>query len=243
MDKTIEQVKQLAHRYGVPKLVLFGSRARGDHHARSDYDFAVWGCTPQQRAQFSDAVENDLDSLYSVDLVFVSEHTDAALLQNIEKDGICLLDRYNTKFENLTNAVERLREGVQAYQENPAQIIRDGVPIFAHLLKALDYTIANDLGRILLIRLHAFAQAFYSIGEIFEFRIVTIQQANPVLLYILKQCCIGVFADKHQINRIQRVQIVFNSIAELRTLLRRASPYREIVVAAGVMIAAGTRTE
>ena len=36
MDKTIEQVKQLAHRYGVPKLVLFGSRARGDHHARSD---------------------------------------------------------------------------------------------------------------------------------------------------------------------------------------------------------------
>ena len=80
MDKTIEQVKRLAHRYGVPKLVLFGSRARGDYRARSDYDFAVWGCTAQQRAQFSDAVENDLDSLYSVDLVFVSEHTDAALL-------------------------------------------------------------------------------------------------------------------------------------------------------------------
>ena len=96
MDKTIEQVKQLAHRCRVPKLVLFGSRARGDHHARSDYDFALWGCTPQQRVQFSDAVENDLDLLYSVDLVFVSEHTDAALLQNIEKDGICLLDRYNT---------------------------------------------------------------------------------------------------------------------------------------------------
>ena len=90
MDKTIEQVKQLAHRCGVPKLILFGSRARGDHHARSDYDFAVWGCTAQQRAQFSDAVENDLDSLYSVDLVFVSEHTDAALLTmtNIQQTKI-----------------------------------------------------------------------------------------------------------------------------------------------------------
>ena len=90
MDKTIEQVKRLAHRYGVPKLVLFGSRARGDYRARSDYDFAVWGCTPQQRAQFSDAVENDLDSLYSVDLVFVSEHTDAALLTmpNIQQTKI-----------------------------------------------------------------------------------------------------------------------------------------------------------
>ena len=90
MDKTIEQVKRLAHRFGVPKLVLFGSRARRDHHARSDYDFAVWGCTPQQRAQFSDAVENDLDSLYSVDLVFVNEHTDAALLTmpNIQQTKI-----------------------------------------------------------------------------------------------------------------------------------------------------------
>ena len=90
MDKTIEQVKQLAHRCGVPKLILFGSRARGDYRARSDYDFAVWDCTAQQRAQFSDAVENDLDSLYSVDLVFVSEHTDAALLTmpNIQQTKI-----------------------------------------------------------------------------------------------------------------------------------------------------------
>ena len=90
MDKTIEQVKRLAHRYGVPKLVLFGSRARGDHRARSDYDFAVWDCTAQQRAQFSDAVENDLDSLYSVDRVFVSEHTDAAFLTmpNIQQTKI-----------------------------------------------------------------------------------------------------------------------------------------------------------
>ena len=119
MDKTIEQVKQLAHRYGVPKLVLFGSRARGDHHARSDYDFAVWGCTPQQRAQFSDAVDNDLVSLYSVDLVFVSEHTDAALLQNIAQDGIIVFDRYIIRFQNFSNAVECLQEGIQAYQERP----------------------------------------------------------------------------------------------------------------------------
>ena len=49
--------------------------------------------------------------------------------------------------------------------------------------------------------------------------------------------------DKHQINRIQRVQIIFDSIAELRTLLRCAVPDRKIVVATGAIIAAGTRTE
>ena len=102
-------------------MVLFGSRAAAIIAPVATTILRSGGCTAQQRAQFSDAVENDLDSLYSVDLVFVSEHTDAALFQNIEKNGICLLDRYNTKFENLTNTVERLREGVQAYQENPDQ--------------------------------------------------------------------------------------------------------------------------
>lgn len=128
MDKTIEQVCALAAQYHAARLVLFGSRARGDCHARSDYDFAVWGITDtRQRALLQDAVENELDTLYPVDLVFVQENTDAALLQSIKKDGIILMDRYRTKLENFENAVARLREGVQAYQQAPAKIVRDGV--------------------------------------------------------------------------------------------------------------------
>ena len=115
MDKTIEQVCALAAQYHAARLVLFGSRARGDCHARSDYDFAVWGITDtRQRALLQDAV-------------FVQENTDAALLQSIKKDGIILMDRYRTKLENFENAVARLREGVQAYQQAPAKIVRDGV--------------------------------------------------------------------------------------------------------------------
>ena len=72
MDTTMEQIKQLAHRYHAQRLVLFGSRARGDHRARSDYDFAVWGCDAKQRILFQDAVENDLSSLHSIDLVFIN---------------------------------------------------------------------------------------------------------------------------------------------------------------------------
>lgn len=127
MDHTIEQLKAIAERYHVKRLVLFGSRARGDHHARSDYDFAVWGLDSKQRALFEDAVENDLNSLYSIDFVFVSEQTDVALLHNIEKEGITLMDRYQTKLDNFTHAVQRLREGIAAYQANPEKIIRDGV--------------------------------------------------------------------------------------------------------------------
>lgn len=127
MDNTIEQIKVLARQHRVMRLVLFGSRARGDHHARSDYDFAIWGLDAKQRALFQDAVENDLNSLYSIDLVFVNEQTDAALLHNIEKEGIVLMDRYQTKLDNFSHAVQRLREGIDAYQANPEKIVRDGV--------------------------------------------------------------------------------------------------------------------
>ncbi len=68
MDKTISQVKFFAEKYFISKLVLFGSRARGDSRERSDYDFAVWGLEGKPRALFQDAVENELDSLYPVDL-------------------------------------------------------------------------------------------------------------------------------------------------------------------------------
>lgn len=127
MDRMIEQIKELAMQHRAARLVLFGSRARGDCHARSDYDFAIWGMDPHNRILFQDAVENDLDTLYSIDLVFVDEHTDTALLASIKKDGIILMDRYQTKYENYAHAVARLREGIAAYQNDPQKIIRDGV--------------------------------------------------------------------------------------------------------------------
>ena len=127
MDKTIEQIKALAVKHRAARLVLFGSRARGDHHERSDYDFALWGLDTRQRTLLQDAVENDLDTLFSVDLVFVDGTTDAALLHNIEKDGILLMDRYQTKYANFRSAADSLREGLQAYQNTPSKIIRDGI--------------------------------------------------------------------------------------------------------------------
>mgnify|MGYP000864876135 FL=1 len=38
-----EGIVQLAHKYGLSRVVLFGSRARGDNWERSDVDLAVAG--------------------------------------------------------------------------------------------------------------------------------------------------------------------------------------------------------
>lgn len=61
MDKTLaplyHQLADLAAKYGAQKLVLFGSRARGDNTPRSDIDLAVYGMPKQNQSLFwSDAM-------------------------------------------------------------------------------------------------------------------------------------------------------------------------------------------
>ena len=41
-DNLINEIKTMAENYGVDKLVLFGSRARGDYKIKSDIDLAFW---------------------------------------------------------------------------------------------------------------------------------------------------------------------------------------------------------
>lgn len=41
MEQIYHQLANLAKRHGAKRLVLFGSRARGDYHERSDIDLAI----------------------------------------------------------------------------------------------------------------------------------------------------------------------------------------------------------
>ena len=80
---------QLAKDCGARKLVLFGSRARGDNRPRSDIDLAVYGMPEKQRGGF--AIEaDDLPTLLKLDIVHVSPNMDTAFRKNIEKDGVVL---------------------------------------------------------------------------------------------------------------------------------------------------------
>ena len=90
-----KQIAQLGARYGTiaEKSVLFGSRARGDNHPRSDIDLAIYGMPERQQASFYFAVEEELRTLLKFDLVHITQHTSPALLQNIQKDGVTLYEQ------------------------------------------------------------------------------------------------------------------------------------------------------
>lgn len=79
----------------VERVILFGSRARGDHRPRSDIDLAVScpGATPQQWFQVVDIVD-EADTLLEIDCVRLDEMAPAdRLRQRIEQEGIVLFDR------------------------------------------------------------------------------------------------------------------------------------------------------
>ena len=90
MDLSPALQKQLGARYGATKIVLFGSRARGDNHPRSDIDLAIYGMPERQQASF---FEEELQTLLKFDLVHITQHTSPALLQNIQKDGVTLYEQ------------------------------------------------------------------------------------------------------------------------------------------------------
>lgn len=79
----------LARQYGARKLVLFGSRARGDFRERSDIDLAVYGMPPENRTSFWLDAE-DLPTLLTLDIVHVAPDMNSEFLPNIEKNSVIL---------------------------------------------------------------------------------------------------------------------------------------------------------
>jgi len=93
MDEVLEQIKQLGVKYKVGKIVLFGSRARGDHSPVSDYDIAVYsqGMSSVDQAYFWAEVE-EINTLKKIDLLFINEDIDEEIVNNIKRDGVVIYD-------------------------------------------------------------------------------------------------------------------------------------------------------
>lgn len=92
MEKIYKLISELAQKYAAEKLVLFGSRARGDNHERSDIDLAVYGMPDNNQAMFWWDLE-DLPTLLKFDIVHIDENTDKNLTESIKKEGVTLYEK------------------------------------------------------------------------------------------------------------------------------------------------------
>ncbi len=86
------EIKNIAAKYeNIQKVVLFGSRARGDNREKSDIDIAVFPreYSFEEEASFWLEIE-DIDTLLKFDIVIISEDTERELVENIERDGVLI---------------------------------------------------------------------------------------------------------------------------------------------------------
>lgn len=127
-DYVLQQIIKVTSEFKqIQKVMLFGSRARGDNTPQSDYDIAVY----PYKYPFSDYTNlcskiDDLDTLYKIDLVVISDKLEPSLTQNIEKEGIIIMERVN-KQKNFCKATQRLSEALAEYDKSPSDTMRDGV--------------------------------------------------------------------------------------------------------------------
>ena len=111
MENLYRKIAAIGRRFRAERVVLFGSRARGDNRSRSDIDIAVFGVSPDDLPAFREQLD-ELPTLLEFDLVFVTEQTNPKLVANIERDGVILMDKMQEKYEKLVQAVHRLDEAI-----------------------------------------------------------------------------------------------------------------------------------
>lgn len=128
MDFVLTEIKRIALKYqAVKRVVLFGSRARKDNTEYSDYDIAVFSDDAQQNALFQNELE-EIATLNRIDVVFITKkHRNTPLYENIKKDGIDIMNKFQTKLQNYENALQRLHESVEESKTSSSLTLRDGV--------------------------------------------------------------------------------------------------------------------
>lgn len=92
-DSIVEQIREFGTRYRLEKIVLFGSRARGDYRERSDIDLAVYGALKSQESRIYFEIDDYVETLLKFDIIFIDEHTSQELKDNIQQDGVVIYEK------------------------------------------------------------------------------------------------------------------------------------------------------
>ena len=89
-DNVIREIVELAEKHDLKKVILFGSRARGDFQRASDIDLAVRGGNV---SMFALDVEEETSTLLEFDVVNLDLDLQEKLLESIKKEGMVLYEK------------------------------------------------------------------------------------------------------------------------------------------------------
>lgn len=96
-ERVEKGIAKLAEEYDIDKVILFGSRARGDNRERSDIDIAISG---GDCIGFSLDADERLDTLLMFDIINLDGTVQNELLEEIERDGVIIYKKSVVKGVN-----------------------------------------------------------------------------------------------------------------------------------------------
>lgn len=88
--EVLDEICALAKQHDICKVILFGSRARGDFRRTSDIDLAVTG---GDIVRFALDVDEETSTLLKYDIVNLDGAVQQELLETIQREGIILYEK------------------------------------------------------------------------------------------------------------------------------------------------------
>lgn len=88
--EVLTEIADLARTHRINKVILFGSRARGDFHRTSDIDLATTG---GGHAQFALDADELTSTLLRYDFVDLDGAVQQELRESIEREGIVIYEK------------------------------------------------------------------------------------------------------------------------------------------------------
>lgn len=89
-EQVLAEIIALAEKNSIEKLVLFGSRARGDYRRTSDIDLAASGGNV---AEFVMDLNEETATLLKFDVVDLGRSVQPALIESIQREGKILYEK------------------------------------------------------------------------------------------------------------------------------------------------------
>ena len=89
-QSVMNSISGLARQCNLDRVILFGSRARGDNRERSDIDLAIQG---GDTVAFAVSADEDISTLLMFDVVDLDKPVQSELLEEIRKDGVVIYEK------------------------------------------------------------------------------------------------------------------------------------------------------
>ena len=94
LDKIVlNEIIEISKKYSkINKVILFGSRARGDNGDRSDIDLAIY--CEKSISDFIEDIENNTTTLLEFDFSDMKSVNDELFIEQVNKEGIIIYEKY-----------------------------------------------------------------------------------------------------------------------------------------------------